>query len=133
MASADFSLIVAIRASRRDSSRSLDCHSSWAAAERRSSGEQAGQFAQPQESESWSPERHRVISGEEVVELLPAIAAREPTSGYLFYDCQTDDVRLVLTDADLNLANGVDEHGTNHACPNCHEREQEDTAKQNLS
>ena len=28
----------------------------------------------------WSPERHRVISGEEVVELLPALAAREPTS-----------------------------------------------------
>jgi len=48
-------------------------------------------------SESWSPERHRVISGEEVVELLPALAAREPTSGYLFYDCQTDDARLVLT------------------------------------
>ncbi len=47
--------------------------------------------------ESWSPERHRVISGEEVIELLPALAAREPTSGYLFYDCQTDDVRLVLT------------------------------------
>jgi len=38
-----------------------------------------------------------VISGEEVVELLPALAAREPTSGYLFYDCQTDDIRLVLT------------------------------------
>jgi glycerol-3-phosphate dehydrogenase len=47
--------------------------------------------------ESWSPERHRVISGEEVLELLPALSAREPTSGYLFYDCQTDDVRLVLT------------------------------------
>jgi len=47
--------------------------------------------------ESWSPERHRVISGEEVAELLPALAARGPTSGYLFYDCQTDDVRLVLT------------------------------------
>jgi glycerol-3-phosphate dehydrogenase len=45
----------------------------------------------------WSPERHRVISGEEVVELVPALAAREPTSGYLFYDCQTDDARLVLT------------------------------------
>ena len=28
------------------------------------------------------------------MELLPALAAREPTSGYLFYDCQTDDVRL---------------------------------------
>jgi glycerol-3-phosphate dehydrogenase len=47
--------------------------------------------------ESWSPERHRTISGEEVLELLPALAGREPTSGYLFYDCQTDDVRLVLT------------------------------------
>src|SRR6185312_10407180 len=47
--------------------------------------------------ESWSPERHRVISGDEVLELLPALSEREPTSGYLFYDCQTDDVRLVLT------------------------------------
>ncbi|HEY2180954.1 MAG TPA: glycerol-3-phosphate dehydrogenase/oxidase [Solirubrobacteraceae bacterium] len=47
--------------------------------------------------ESWSPERHRVISGDEVLELLPALSDREPTSGYLFYDCQTDDVRLVLT------------------------------------
>ncbi len=50
-----------------------------------------------EESESWSPERHRMISGEEVLELLPALGAREPTGGYLFYDCQTDDVRLVLT------------------------------------
>ncbi len=49
------------------------------------------------EGESWSPERHRVISGEAVLELLPALASREPTSGYLFYDCQTDDARLVLT------------------------------------
>jgi glycerol-3-phosphate dehydrogenase len=53
--------------------------------------------ARSEESESWSPERHRTISGEEVLELLPALGAREPTSGYLFYDCQTDDVRLVLT------------------------------------
>jgi glycerol-3-phosphate dehydrogenase len=45
----------------------------------------------------WSPERHRIIEGEEVRELLPALAAREPTAGYLFYDCQTDDARLVLT------------------------------------
>jgi glycerol-3-phosphate dehydrogenase len=50
-----------------------------------------------EEGESWSPERHRVISGEDVIELLPALAKREPTSGYLFYDCQTDDARLVLT------------------------------------
>ncbi|GAC1434953.1 MAG: glycerol-3-phosphate dehydrogenase/oxidase [Solirubrobacteraceae bacterium] len=48
-------------------------------------------------SASWSPERHQMISGEQVVELLPALAGREPTGGYLFYDCQTDDVRLVLT------------------------------------
>ncbi|HWC85366.1 MAG TPA: glycerol-3-phosphate dehydrogenase/oxidase [Solirubrobacteraceae bacterium] len=45
----------------------------------------------------WSPERHRMISGEEVVDLLPALAGRNPTAGYLFYDCQTDDARLVLT------------------------------------
>ncbi|HEY7951605.1 MAG TPA: glycerol-3-phosphate dehydrogenase/oxidase, partial [Solirubrobacteraceae bacterium] len=50
-----------------------------------------------EEMDAWSPARHRTISGEEVSELLPALAAREPTSGYLFYDCQTDDVRLVLT------------------------------------
>ena len=47
--------------------------------------------------ESWSPARHRVVDGAEVSELLPALAAREPTGGYLFYDCQTDDARLVLT------------------------------------
>jgi len=45
----------------------------------------------------WSPARHRVISGEEVAELLPALDERQPTGGYLFYDCQTDDARLVLT------------------------------------
>src|SRR5262249_42664506 len=47
--------------------------------------------------EEWSRERHRTISGEEVAELLPALGSRSPTSGYLFYDCQTDDARLVLT------------------------------------
>ena len=72
---------------------------------RRGRGEQAGgdsagvavRAAVLEGGESWSPERHRVISGEDVVELLPALAGREPTSGYLFYDCQTDDARLVLT------------------------------------
>ena len=61
-------------------------------------GEGAGSSAPGSSAEeSWSPERHRVISGEEVLELLPALAEREPSGGYLFYDCQTDDVRLVLT------------------------------------
>src|SRR4051812_7405023 len=47
--------------------------------------------------EDWSPARHRVIGGAEVAELVPALAGRDPTGGYLFYDCQTDDARLVLT------------------------------------
>jgi glycerol-3-phosphate dehydrogenase len=46
---------------------------------------------------SWSPDRHRTIDGEEVKKLVPALASREPQSAYLFYDCQTDDVRLTLT------------------------------------
>jgi glycerol-3-phosphate dehydrogenase len=45
----------------------------------------------------WSPDRHRTIDGDEVLELVPALAPREPKDAYLFYDCQTDDVRLVLT------------------------------------
>jgi glycerol-3-phosphate dehydrogenase len=45
----------------------------------------------------WSPDRHRTIDREEVLDLVPALAPREPKDAYLFYDCQTDDVRLVLT------------------------------------
>jgi glycerol-3-phosphate dehydrogenase len=45
----------------------------------------------------WSPDRHRTIQQDEVLELVPALAPREPHDAYLFYDCQTDDVRLVLT------------------------------------
>jgi glycerol-3-phosphate dehydrogenase len=45
----------------------------------------------------WSPDRHRTIDRDEVLELVPALTAREPHDAYLFYDCQTDDVRLVLT------------------------------------
>jgi glycerol-3-phosphate dehydrogenase len=47
--------------------------------------------------EEWSPDRHRVVEADETVELLPALAPRNPTAAYLFYDCQTDDARLVLT------------------------------------
>jgi glycerol-3-phosphate dehydrogenase len=47
--------------------------------------------------EPWSPDRHRMIDGAEVLDLLPALEGRDPSSGYLFYDCQTDDARLVLT------------------------------------
>jgi glycerol-3-phosphate dehydrogenase len=49
------------------------------------------------EPDYWSPERHRTIDGEEAAELIPALTPLDPSSAYLFYDCQTDDVRLVLT------------------------------------
>jgi glycerol-3-phosphate dehydrogenase len=49
------------------------------------------------EADFWAPEGHRQISAEEVVEMVPALAPREPKSAYMFFDCQTDDVRLVLT------------------------------------
>jgi glycerol-3-phosphate dehydrogenase len=45
----------------------------------------------------WSPDRHRTIDRAEVLEMVPALADREPNDAYLFYDCQTDDVRLVFT------------------------------------
>src|SRR5215469_8752497 len=45
----------------------------------------------------WSPDRHRTIDRDEVLELVPALAPRDPKDAYLFYDCQTDDVRLVFT------------------------------------
>jgi glycerol-3-phosphate dehydrogenase len=50
-----------------------------------------------EEPAEWSPDRHRTIPGDEVVRLIPALAERQPSAGYLFYDCQTDDSRLVLT------------------------------------
>jgi glycerol-3-phosphate dehydrogenase len=45
----------------------------------------------------WSPDRHRMIDRDEVLALVPALEARDPKNAYLFYDCQTDDVRMVLT------------------------------------
>ena len=49
------------------------------------------------EAEFWAPDRHRTISGEDAIELIPALEPMEPSSAYMFYDCQTDDARLVLT------------------------------------
>jgi len=51
----------------------------------------------PPSPEHWAPDRHRTIPGEEAAELIPALGPRNPREAYLFYDCQTDDVRLVLT------------------------------------
>jgi glycerol-3-phosphate dehydrogenase len=45
----------------------------------------------------WSPDRHRTIDRDEMLGLMPSLGARDPKNAYLFYDCQTDDVRLTLT------------------------------------
>ncbi|HXR30828.1 MAG TPA: glycerol-3-phosphate dehydrogenase/oxidase [Solirubrobacterales bacterium] len=45
----------------------------------------------------WSPDRHRTIDRDEVLALVPSLESRDPKNAYLFYDCQTDDVRLTLT------------------------------------
>ena len=45
----------------------------------------------------WSPDRHRTIDRDEVLQLVPSLEPRDPKNAYLFYDCQTDDVRLTLT------------------------------------
>jgi glycerol-3-phosphate dehydrogenase len=45
----------------------------------------------------WSPDRHRTIDRDELLELMPSLEPRDPKNAYLFYDCQTDDVRLTLT------------------------------------
>jgi glycerol-3-phosphate dehydrogenase len=58
--------------------------------ERRSAREQEDDYY-------WSPDRHRTIDREEVLEMVPALGPRDPKDAYLFYDCQTDDVRLVFT------------------------------------
>jgi glycerol-3-phosphate dehydrogenase len=86
-----------LRSRRRGRGKGAERKGAEGALEEPGADEQRDRPAPAAGTESWSPERHRVIPGEEVIRLLPALAAREPTSGYLFYDCQTDDVRLVLT------------------------------------
>src|SRR3712207_2994139 len=53
--------------------------------------------AETEQPAEWSPARRRLVGGEEVARLRPALAGRGPTSGCRFDDCQTDDARLVLT------------------------------------
>jgi len=53
--------------------------------------------ARAESADYWAPDRHRTIDGAEAIDLVPALAPRDPSHAYLFYDCQTDDVRLVLT------------------------------------
>jgi glycerol-3-phosphate dehydrogenase len=55
------------------------------------------EYDEQAEDDYWAPDRHRTIPGDEAAELVPALAPRDPKEAYLFYDCQTDDARLVLT------------------------------------
>jgi glycerol-3-phosphate dehydrogenase len=63
----------------------------------RSRRERRAAAREEEEDTYWAPDRHRTIDCDEVLQLVPALAPREPKDAYLFYDCQTDDVRLVLT------------------------------------
>ncbi|HSC20784.1 MAG TPA: glycerol-3-phosphate dehydrogenase/oxidase [Solirubrobacterales bacterium] len=63
----------------------------------RSRRERRAAAREEEEDTYWAPDRHRTIDRDEVLQLVPALAPREPKDAYLFYDCQTDDVRLVLT------------------------------------
>ncbi len=91
-------LVAALGEERRDRKLGLGLNMYDVMATTRGRSRRERRSAREEEEDSyWSPDRHRTIARDEVLELVPALAAREPNDAYLFYDCQTDDVRLVLT------------------------------------
>jgi glycerol-3-phosphate dehydrogenase len=91
-------LVAALGEERRDRKLGLGLNMYDVMATTRGRSRRERRAAREEEEDSyWSPDRHRTIDRDEVLELVPALAAREPNDAYLFYDCQTDDVRLVLT------------------------------------
>ncbi len=91
-------LVAALGEERRDRKLGLGLNMYDVMATTRGRSRRERRAAREEEEDSyWSPDRHRTIDRDEVLELVPALAARDPTDAYLFYDCQTDDVRLVLT------------------------------------
>ncbi|MGE5336094.1 MAG: FAD-dependent oxidoreductase [Nitrososphaerota archaeon] len=91
-------LVAALGEERRDRKVGLGLNMYDVMATTRGRGRRGRRAAREEAGESdWSPDRHRTIGAAEVLEMVPALAAREPNDAYLFYDCQTDDVRLVLT------------------------------------
>jgi len=91
-------LVAALGEERRDRKLGLGLNMYDVMATTRGRSRRERRAAREEEEDSyWSPDRHRTIDRDEVLELVPALAAREPKDAYLFYDCQTDDVRLVLT------------------------------------
>jgi len=89
-------LVAALGEERRDRKLGLGLNMYDVMATTRS-GRGRRQRREPEEDHYWSPDRHRTIDRDEVLDLVPALAPRDPKDAYLFYDCQTDDVRLVLT------------------------------------
>jgi glycerol-3-phosphate dehydrogenase len=91
-------LVAALGEERRDRKLGLGLNMYDVMATTRGRSRRERRAAREEEEDSyWSPDRHRTIDRDEVLELVPALAAREPNDAYLFYDCQTDDVRLVFT------------------------------------
>jgi glycerol-3-phosphate dehydrogenase len=90
-------LVAALGEERRDRKLGLGLNMYDVMATTRGRSRRERRAAREEEDSYWSPDRHRTIDRDEVLELVPALAAREPNDAYLFYDCQTDDVRLVFT------------------------------------
>lgn len=73
----------------------LNLYDALALDHRRGRGRGRGDLSE--DERGWSPDRHRTLDAREVVEHVPALDGQDVKSGFLFYDCQTDDSRLVLT------------------------------------
>jgi glycerol-3-phosphate dehydrogenase len=90
-------LVASLGEERRDRKLGLGLNMYDVMATTRAGRSRRQRHSEEEEDYYWSPDRHRTIDRDEVLDLVPALAPREPHDAYLFYDCQTDDVRLVLT------------------------------------
>jgi glycerol-3-phosphate dehydrogenase len=90
-------LVASLGEERRDRKLGLGLNMYDVMATTRAGRSRRQRHSEEAEDSYWSPDRHRTIDRDEVLDLVPALAPREPHDAYLFYDCQTDDVRLVLT------------------------------------
>jgi glycerol-3-phosphate dehydrogenase len=90
-------LVASLGEERRDRKLGLGLNMYDVMATTRAGRSRRQRHAEEEEDYYWSPDRHRTIDRDEVLDLVPALGPREPHDAYLFYDCQTDDVRLVLT------------------------------------
>jgi len=90
-------LVASLGEERRDRKLGLGLNMYDVMATTRAGRSRRQRHSEEAEDAYWSPDRHCTIDRDEVLDLVPALAPRDPHDAYLFYDCQTDDVRLVLT------------------------------------